>query len=93
MRMDDVPLRHMGDIVATCIVLHNMNTIEKNKFDMEWIKTIEKELKWLIENRLLKEWQGLRVVIVALSELRNIIHTKNIVGRDEDLDRYTQKFW
>ena len=35
MRRTDILLRHMTDVVATCIVLRNMCTIGKNKFDIK----------------------------------------------------------
>ena len=37
-----MPLRHMIDIVAKCIVLHNICVISKDKFDMKWIEEVEK---------------------------------------------------
>ena len=42
MKIFDIPLRHMVDVVATCIVLYNMYIIRKNKFDIEWIEEVEK---------------------------------------------------
>ena len=41
MRRSDISLRHMIDVVATCITLHNMCTIKKDKFDIEWIKKLK----------------------------------------------------
>ena len=41
MKRGDIPLRHMTNVVAICIVLHNMCTIEKGKFDKEWIEEAE----------------------------------------------------
>lgn len=35
MRRVDVPLWYIVDIVATCIVQHNMYAIEKDKFDKD----------------------------------------------------------
>lgn len=46
MRRVDVSLRHMDDIVATCIILHNMCIIEKDKFDLEWMGRSIKEIEW-----------------------------------------------
>lgn len=42
MRNIDMLLRHMTDIVATCIVLHNICATGKDKFYMEWIEEVEK---------------------------------------------------
>ena len=47
----------MADIVATCIVIHNMCTIGKHKFDIEWIEEADRELNRHINNRLLREGQ------------------------------------
>ena len=33
----------MTDIVATCIILHNMCIIGKDKFDMKWVEERQKE--------------------------------------------------
>ena len=55
MRRVDLPLRQMIDVVAACIVLHNMRTIGNDKFDIEWIEEAERELKRRVDNRLLRE--------------------------------------
>ena len=44
LRISDIPLRHMADVIATCITLHNMCTIGKDKFDTDWIEEAEREL-------------------------------------------------
>ena len=55
MRRTDIPLRHMTDVVATCIVLRNMCTIGKNKFDIKWVEEAEKKLNRHIDNILLRK--------------------------------------
>lgn len=42
MRKVDIPLRHKTDIVVISIVLQNMCTIGKDKFDIELIKEVER---------------------------------------------------
>ena len=42
MRRANIPLRHMADVVVTCIILHNMCTIGKDKFDIEWVEEAER---------------------------------------------------
>ncbi len=37
-RRFDISLRHIADAVATCIILHNMCIIGKEKFDIKWIE-------------------------------------------------------
>lgn len=57
MRRVDIPLRHMANVDAICIVLHNMCIIGKNKFDIERIEEAERELNRYIDNKLLRERQ------------------------------------
>ena len=45
----------MTDIVATCITLHNMCTIGKDKFDTDWIEEDKKESSRRIKNISLRE--------------------------------------
>ena len=47
----------MADVVVTCITLHNMCTIGKDKFDTKWIEKFERELSRRIDNRSLREGQ------------------------------------
>ena len=55
MRRIDISLRHMVDVVATFIILHNMRIIEKDKFDIKWIEEEERILNRHIDNKLLTE--------------------------------------
>lgn len=41
----DIPLWYVTHIVAICIVLHNMYTICKDKFDMKWIEKNRKRIE------------------------------------------------
>ena len=92
MRRFDIPLRHMADVVATCIILHNMCTIGKDKFDIEWIEEAERELNRRIENRSLREGQEMRVELAAIGEVRNISIIENETRRAEVVDRDTEIF-
>ena len=38
MRSVDIPLPHITNIIAICIVVHNTCAIRNGKFDMEWVK-------------------------------------------------------
>ena len=42
MRRIYLSLRHMADVVATCIKLHDMCTIGKDQFDIKWIEEAKK---------------------------------------------------
>jgi hypothetical protein len=92
MRRADIPLRYMADVVCTCIILHNMCTIGKNKFDMEWIEEAERELCRRINSRILREGQEMRAELAALGEVKNISNIENSGRRAKDLDKDTEFF-
>ena len=62
----------MTNVVATYIVLHNMCTIGKDNFDIEWLKEVERKLSRRIDNKTLIKRQEMRVEIAAIGEVRNI---------------------
>ena len=72
MKIVDLLLRHMTDVVATYIMLHNMCTIGKDNFDIEWLKEVERKLSRRIDNKTLIKRQEMRVEIAAIGEVRNI---------------------
>jgi hypothetical protein len=37
-----MPLRHVPNLVTTCICLHNFYIIHKDKFDLDWTKEDER---------------------------------------------------
>jgi hypothetical protein len=57
MKRCDVPLRSVPDLVATCIVLHNLCIIMKHGFNKSWISEAEEQLQRKIEIGALNEWQ------------------------------------
>ena len=71
----------MVDVVITCITLHNMCTIGKDKFDTDWIKEAERELSGCIGNISLREGQNLRAKLTSIGEVRNIGITENYTRR------------
>ena len=77
----------MTNLVSTCIMLHNMYTIEKDKFDLKWIEETKTWLKMCIKNisnfprkefKRPKEGQEMRATRIAISEVRIIIIKKYI---------------
>lgn len=48
----DMPLRHVPNVVTTCICLHNLCIIHKDKFDDEWAKEGEKIMHMESTNQL-----------------------------------------
>jgi hypothetical protein len=70
----DVPLRSMADIVSTCIVLHNLCIITKDKFDAIWIDEAEVELKKRVEGGTMKGGQVLRGQQASIDEVKSRIY-------------------
>jgi hypothetical protein len=66
----DVPLRSMADIVSTCIVLHNLCIITKDKFDSNWIKEVEAELKKWVDDGTVKGGQVLQGERASIDEVK-----------------------
>lgn len=66
----DVPLRSMADIVSTCIVLHNLCIITKDKFDAIWIEEAEVELHKRVEEGTVKGGQVLRGEQASIDEVK-----------------------
>jgi hypothetical protein len=56
----DVPIRSMTNIVSSCIVLHNLCIITKDKFDAIWIEEAEMKLHKRVEEGTVKKRQVLR---------------------------------
>ena len=42
LKIVDMPLRHVQNLVTTCICLHNLCIIHKDKFDLDWAKEGER---------------------------------------------------
>jgi hypothetical protein len=66
----DNPLRSVADIVSTCIVLHNLCIITKNKFDSIWIEEADVELKKLVDDGTVKGGQVLRGERASIDEVK-----------------------
>ena len=62
----------MNDIIASCIVLHNMCTIRKNLFEREWIDKAKMKVKTTSINEI--------VSLVKKLVLKNVKRlTKNLI--------------
>jgi hypothetical protein len=55
MKRCDVPLRSVPDLVATCIVLHNLCITMNDGVNENWISEAEEQLQRRIEIGALKE--------------------------------------
>jgi hypothetical protein len=69
----DVLLRSMADIVSTCIVLHNLCIITKDKFDSIWNEEVEAELKKRVDDGTVKGGQVLRGEWTSIDEVKTQI--------------------
>ena len=45
MKHMECPLKFVPDVVATCIILHNICILSADVFDREWIKVAEEDLE------------------------------------------------
>ena len=66
----DVSLQSMTDIVSTCIVLHNLCIITKDKFDAIWLEEAEVELHKRVEEGTLNGGQVLRGEQISIDEVK-----------------------
>ncbi len=84
----DVPLRSMADIVSTCIVLHNLCIITKDKFDAIWIDEAEVELKKRVEDGTMKGGQVLRGQQASIDEVKSRIFKsdRRIITRNFEIE-------
>lgn len=82
-------LRHMIYIAATCIMLHQYVYNWKGQISYRIEKRWRDKKIW-INNTLLNECQVMNAKIATIGEVRNIVSTKNIIGRvkvvDKDID-------
>ena len=79
MKRMECPLKFVPDVVAACIVLHNICILSTDQFDREWIQIGEDELERRINEGEVAAGQELRGEQVAIAEVRRRIG----IGRDE----------
>ena len=82
----DVPLRSIADIVSTCIVLHNLCIITKDKFDTIWIEEAEVELKKRVEDGTVKGGQVLQGEKSSIEEVRARISKSDPKSRNQGFE-------
>jgi hypothetical protein len=87
----DVPLRSMADIVSTCIVLHNLCIITKDKFDSNWIKEVEAELKKWVDDGTVKGGQVLQGERASIDEVKARILKSDVSKIIQKLKKRMQK--
>jgi hypothetical protein len=69
----DVSLRSVADIVLTCIVLHNLCIITKDKFDSIWIEEAEAKLRKRVNDGTMKGGQVLQGEQTSIDEVKTWI--------------------
>ena len=45
LKMIDMPFQNILDIITTSLCPHNVYILESNEFDMNWTRSVEKELQ------------------------------------------------
>jgi hypothetical protein len=71
-------LRLVANIMSTCIFLHNLCIITKDKFDSIWIEEVEAELKKRIDDGTVKGGQVLRGEQASIDEVKARILKSNV---------------
>jgi hypothetical protein len=81
-----VSLRSVPDLVATCIVLHNLCITMNDGFNENWISEAEEQLQRRIEIGALKELQELRCKKASIHEVKNRISYRENSELTNDID-------
>jgi hypothetical protein len=81
MKRMECPLKYVPDVVASCIILHNICIISADVFDREWIKVAEEDLERREIEGQIAAGQELRGERTAIAEVRRRIG----IGRKEPI--------
>jgi hypothetical protein len=93
MKRCEVPLRSMPDIVATCIVLHNLCIVNKEGIEEDWIVEAENKLSRRIDEGGIREDSELRGERAGIAEVkRRMLATEDAPIADEVNDKETEIF-
>jgi hypothetical protein len=83
----------MPDIVATCIVLHNLCIVNKEGLEEDWIVEAENKLSRRIDEGGIREGSELREEMVGIAEVkRRMLATEDAPITDEVNDKETKIF-
>ncbi len=47
----DMPLKHVPNLITTCLSLHNLCIIHKDNFNMQWLEEVIREMEHMKEKR------------------------------------------
>jgi hypothetical protein len=93
MKRPEVPLKNMPDIVATCIVLHNICIVNNKDIKEDWIIEAENKLARRIIEGDIREGSELRGEKAGIVEMRRrIIVREDMPIADEKNDADTNLF-
>ena len=93
MKRSEVPLRNMPDIVATCIVLHNICIVNNEGIEEDWIIEAENKLARRIIEGEVGEGSELRGERAGIAEVRRrILAREDVPIADEENDEETNLF-
>ena len=88
MKQCEVPLRNIPDIVATCVVLHNLCIVNKEGIEEDWIVEAENKLSRRIGEGEIREDSELRSKSVEIAEVkRRMLGTEDASTADEVNDQ------
>jgi len=93
MKRSEIPLKNMPDIVATCIVLHNLCIVNNEGIEEDWIVEAESKLaRRMIEGEI-REGSELRGERAGIAEVRRrILANEDVPIADEVNDEETEIF-
>ena len=85
-----MPLRHVPNLVTTCICLHNLCIIHKDKFDLDWAKKGEKLMQKESLERIgqLKKPDIFIAATEAVKEMRYLLGLGEGIIPIKTLDEY-----
>ena len=93
MKRPEVPLKNMPDIVASCIVLHNICIVNNEGIEEDWIIEAESKLARRIIEGDIREGSELRGERAGLAEVRRrILAREDVPIADEENDAETDLF-
>jgi len=68
----DMPLRHVPNLITTCLFLHNLCIIHKDNFNMQWFEEVIREMEHMKEKVFgnLKETNLYYIVEQAIQDMK-----------------------
>ena len=87
MKRCEVPLRNIPDIIATCVMLHNLCIVNKEDIEEDWIMEVGNKLRRMIGEGKIGEGTELRSKRAGIAEVkRRMLTTEDVPIADEAND-------